>query len=63
MGWLFVKKHPAIVEAGKKLSFEDLADDSTVMFQKKLGNQREEHTSVKFSFQIIKDTLEHTRGK
>ena len=37
MGWLFVKKHPAIVEAGKKLSFEDLADDSTVMFQKKLG--------------------------
>ena len=37
MGWLFVKKHPAIVEAGKKLNFDDLANDSTVTFQKKLG--------------------------
>jgi hypothetical protein len=55
MGWLFVKKHPAIVEAGKKLSFEDLADDSTVMFQKKLGNYREEHTSVKFYSKIVGD--------
>jgi hypothetical protein len=38
MGWLFVKKHPAIVEAGKKLNYDDLANDSTITFQKKLGN-------------------------
>jgi stearoyl-CoA desaturase (delta-9 desaturase) len=36
MGWLFIKKHPAIVEAGKKLSYDDLANDSCVTFQKKL---------------------------
>lgn len=36
MGWLFVKKHKDIVEAGKKLNFEDLAQDGTVMFQKRL---------------------------
>jgi len=36
MGWLFVKKHPDIIEAGKTLNFEDLANDSTVMFQKRL---------------------------
>ena len=36
MGWLFVKKHPDIVEAGKKLNFDDLAADPTVTFQKKL---------------------------
>jgi stearoyl-CoA desaturase (delta-9 desaturase) len=31
-----VKKHHSIVEAGKKLNFEDLAADPVVMFQKKL---------------------------
>ena len=36
MGWLFVKKHPDVIEAGKKLNFDDLAEDSTVMFQKAL---------------------------
>lgn len=36
MGWLYVKKHPSIVEAGKKLNFEDLASDPVIMFQKKL---------------------------
>jgi stearoyl-CoA desaturase (delta-9 desaturase) len=36
MGWLFVKKDIAVVEAGKKLDFSDLAQDSTVVFQKKL---------------------------
>jgi len=36
MGWLLVKKHPSVIEEGKKLSFDDLAEDSTVMFQKKL---------------------------
>merc|ERR1711871_601660 len=35
MGWLLVKKHPSVIEEGKKLSFDDLAEDSTVMFQKK----------------------------
>jgi len=36
MGWLFVKKHADVVEAGKKLNFDDLAADPTVMFQKVL---------------------------
>lgn len=36
MGWLFVKKHPAVVKAGRELDFSDLKDDSLVMFQKKL---------------------------
>lgn len=35
MGWLFVKKHKDVIEAGKKLNFDDLAEDSVVMFQKK----------------------------
>jgi hypothetical protein len=34
MGWLFVKKHPAVVEAGKTLSFDDLKADPLVVFQK-----------------------------
>jgi len=36
MGWLFVKKHPKVVEAGKKLDFSDLISDPVVMFQKRL---------------------------
>jgi len=35
MGWLFVKKDPAVVAAGKLLNFDDLAADELVMFQKK----------------------------
>jgi len=35
MGWLFVKKHPAVVEAGRKMDFTDLKDDPVVAFQKK----------------------------
>ena len=40
MGWLFIKKHPAIVEAGKKLNYDDLANDSLVVFQKKTGERK-----------------------
>jgi stearoyl-CoA desaturase (delta-9 desaturase) len=36
MGWLFVKKHPAVVDAGQKLNFDDLREDKVVMFQKYL---------------------------
>lgn len=36
MGWLFVKKDPAVVKAGKDLDFSDLLEDPIVMFQKKL---------------------------
>ena len=36
MGWLLIKKHPDIIEAGKKLTYDDLLEDSTVMFQKRL---------------------------
>mmetsp|Transcript_10446 Transcript_10446/g.12126 ORF Transcript_10446/g.12126 Transcript_10446/m.12126 type:complete len:334 (+) Transcript_10446:131-1132(+) len=35
MGWLFVKKHPDVVKAGRELDFSDLLEDSLVMFQKK----------------------------
>jgi stearoyl-CoA desaturase (delta-9 desaturase) len=31
-----IKKHPDVIEAGKKLNFDDLAEDSVVMFQKAL---------------------------
>ena len=31
MGWLFVKKHPDIIKAGKQLNYDDLAADSTVV--------------------------------
>lgn len=34
MGWLFVKKHPDVVTAGAKLSFDDLLADPVVTFQK-----------------------------
>mmetsp|Transcript_29311 Transcript_29311/g.47634 ORF Transcript_29311/g.47634 Transcript_29311/m.47634 type:complete len:355 (+) Transcript_29311:108-1172(+) len=35
MGWLFVKKHPDVIKAGRELDFSDLDADWTVMFQKK----------------------------
>ena len=34
MGWLFVKKHPAVVESGKRLCYDDIGADSVVMLQK-----------------------------
>jgi len=36
MGWLFVKKHPDVIEAGRELDFSDLKADPVVMLQKKL---------------------------
>ena len=36
MGWLFVKKHQSVVAAGRQLNHDDLAMDSTVVFQKRL---------------------------
>jgi stearoyl-CoA desaturase (delta-9 desaturase) len=36
MGWLIIKKHPDVIEAGKQLSFDDLLADWTVVFQKRL---------------------------
>lgn len=35
-GWLFVKKHPAVIACGKQLDFSDLEEDPAVMFQKVL---------------------------
>lgn len=34
-GWLMVKKHPDVIEAGKRIDFSDLENDGFVMFQKK----------------------------
>jgi stearoyl-CoA desaturase (Delta-9 desaturase) len=36
MGWLFVKKHPDVVKAGREIDLSDLFEDPVVMFQKKL---------------------------
>ena len=36
MGWLYLKKHPEVIRAGKELDFSDLHEDPVVMFQKKL---------------------------
>eukprot|EP01040_Poterioochromonas_malhamensis_P016216 gene16216-18354_t len=36
MGWLLVKKHQDVIEAGKKLNFDDLLADPVVMFQRAL---------------------------
>ena len=36
MGWLLVKKHPDVIDAGNKLNFDDLLSDWTVVFQKNL---------------------------
>jgi len=36
VGWLMLKKDPKVVEAGNKLSFQDLYDDPIVMFQHRL---------------------------
>ena len=33
IGWLFVKKHPNVITGGKKLNFDDLRNDGTVVFQ------------------------------
>mmetsp|Transcript_25061 Transcript_25061/g.81003 ORF Transcript_25061/g.81003 Transcript_25061/m.81003 type:complete len:341 (-) Transcript_25061:189-1211(-) len=35
MGWLYVKKHPAVLTEGRKLDYSDLEDDGFVMFQKR----------------------------
>ncbi|TMW69752.1 hypothetical protein Poli38472_001908 [Pythium oligandrum] len=37
MGWLLVKKDPRVVEAGKKLNFDDLWADWVVVLQQKLN--------------------------
>ena len=34
MGWLLVKKHPDVIEAGKRLTYDDLLEDPVVVFQK-----------------------------
>lgn len=36
VGWLLVKKHKDVVEAGKQLDYSDLKADPLVMFQKRL---------------------------
>ncbi|KAF0717217.1 Aste57867_2432 [Aphanomyces stellatus] len=37
IGWLFVKKDPKVIEAGKKINMDDLLEDPFVMFQKRLN--------------------------
>jgi len=36
MGWLYVKKHPDVIAAGRTLDFSDLKNDKVVVFQDKL---------------------------
>jgi stearoyl-CoA desaturase (delta-9 desaturase) len=35
IGWLFVKKHPEVVKAGREMDFSDLLDDKIVYYQNK----------------------------
>ncbi|RWS26269.1 Stearoyl-CoA desaturase 5-like protein [Leptotrombidium deliense] len=35
MGWLMVKKHPKVIEMGRKVDIQDLLDDKIVQFQHK----------------------------
>ncbi|XP_005156902.2 stearoyl-CoA desaturase b isoform X1 [Danio rerio] len=35
IGWLLVRKHPEVIDKGRKLTFEDLKADSVVMFQRR----------------------------
>lgn len=35
IGWLMVRKHPEVIEKGKKIDMTDLEKDPFVMFQKK----------------------------
>lgn len=35
IGWLLVRKHPDVIEKGRKLELTDLKTDEVVMFQKR----------------------------
>lgn len=35
IGWLLVRKHPDVIEKGRKLELSDLLADKVVMFQRK----------------------------
>lgn len=35
IGWLLVRKHPDVIEKGRKLELSDLLSDKVVMFQRK----------------------------
>jgi stearoyl-CoA desaturase (Delta-9 desaturase) len=35
IGWLFLKKHPDVIEAGKKIDLSDVKNDKALQFQKK----------------------------
>ncbi len=38
IGWLLVRKHPDVIEKGKKLELSDLKADEVVMFQRRWAN-------------------------
>lgn len=38
IGWLMVRKHPDVIEKGKKLELSDLKADKVVMFQRRWAN-------------------------
>lgn len=38
IGWLMVRKHPDVIEKGKKLELTDLKADKVVMFQRRWAN-------------------------
>ena len=35
MGWLLMKKHPDVIEKGKRMYLQDLLDDPVVYYQRK----------------------------
>lgn len=40
IGWLMTKKHPLVIQLGKKIDLSDLQSDWMVMFQKKYVRNR-----------------------
>jgi hypothetical protein len=34
MGWLLMKKHPEVIEKGKRIYLDDLLEDPVVYYQK-----------------------------
>ena len=42
VGWLLVRKHPDVLEKGRKLEVSDLRADAVVMFQRRYVGKRTE---------------------
>ncbi|CAB1343959.1 unnamed protein product [Coregonus sp. 'balchen'] len=60
IGWLLVRKHPDVIEKGKKLELSDLKADKVVMFQRKYVCQHimEDMSVLLSSPQVLQHVME-----